>query len=800
MTPDVTCLACHLCGLAARTPCNMTISGQDFVFCCQGCSNVYQILVESGSFDPGDDPSTNPIYRHALALGLLRKDAPQEVKDEGGVVDDLRQCVLQIDGMWCTSCAWLITHALLHERGVSAAEVSFASDTARVTYRPARIGQDDLIDAVKALGYHAETLGESSSTDPRSRRRRADLIRASLTFFFAMNVMMYQISQYAGYRGEAILKILFALSVIVLILAFPIFRRALAAARHGHATMDTLVSLGSLSAFSYSVEQLVTGGRHIYFDTSCMLLALVMVGKYIESGVRANATDALTTLYGLIPRKASVLLGDDERPVAIDRLAIDDLFRVRSGERVAADGVVQTGSANVDESLISGESWPVRRIAGDVVTGGSIVVDGVLDIRVSRTASQGSLSQMIAMVETAMRSKTPAEQWADRISRIFVPCIIGLALITLAAMLLTGHEMSAAMTRAVAVLVIACPCALGIATPMAMSAGVGAAARKGILISDGAAFERLCKLRTIVLDKTGSATEGRFAVHAIEPHGADVAPLAALETMSEHPIARAIVRELPADRILVVTDFCATPGLGVSGRMDGALWFAGNTSLAQQCGSPIPLELSDEGQRHEASGLTVLYWGRSGEQVTGMVALGDQIRAGARELVVVLAQRGIETQMVSGDAEHTVRAVAERLGIRVWRALARPQEKAAWMKSLRDSLPAAALTGMIGDGVNDAPALAQADIGIAMATGADLASHAAQITLLTSDLTRIAELLDLAAKTARVMRQNLFWACLYNVVCIPLAMLGFVSPIWAAVAMMVSSTSVIINTRRVKWL
>ncbi|HEY3329125.1 MAG TPA: heavy metal translocating P-type ATPase [Capsulimonadaceae bacterium] len=800
-------ISCSLCGLPVRSP--VTVDGTDAVFCCHGCSNVYQILVESGSYTPGGDPSTNPIFVQAKALGLLGNPSatidasptPEaKIEGEGGAVDDARQCVLRVDGMWCSSCAWLISHILLKRRGVAAAEVSFLSDTAKITYRPAKIGQDDLVAAIDSLGYHAHPMGEADVTDPRMRRRRSELIRTSFTFFFAMNVMMFQIVQYAGYRGQGVLWFLGALSAIVVGLSWPIFNRAYQAARHAHATMDTLVSLGALTAFAYSIQQLLTGSHHVYFDTACMLLGLVMVGKFLESGVRAKATDALTTLYGLLPRKASVLHDGVERPVAVEQLAVGDIFRVRPGERIAADGIVAAGSAGVDESLLTGESRPSPKAVGDPVTGGAIVLDGALDVSVTRIGPEGALAKMIALVEEAMRTKTPAEQWADRISRVFVPSIIALALATVAVMLLSGHTAAETMTRAVAVLVIACPCALGIATPMAMAAGVGAAASKGILIADGTAFELLCRLKVLVLDKTGTATEGQFAVREVSGEMAALDVLAALETRSEHPIGRAIVRHAAAAELPPVNGFEAVPGMGVAGIVDGQCWFAGSLRYADQQEAAISGDLLARAKQHESAGLTVIYWGRTGAPVAGFVALGDSIRAGAPELVSLLAARNVSVELLSGDARETVDAVAATLGVTRRLAGALPADKAAYVKQRRDELAGAGIVGMIGDGVNDAPALAIADLSIAMASGADVASRASQITLLNADLRRIPELLDLARQTTRIMHQNLFWACAYNAVCIPLAMFGVVQPIWAAVAMMVSSASVILNTRRLKWI
>ncbi|MDR3709068.1 MAG: heavy metal translocating P-type ATPase [Capsulimonadaceae bacterium] len=796
--------------MPARAPVIVIAGGSERIFCCHGCRNVFQILNASGALAPGNDPTSSAIYQQARDLGLIGNAAPAgvspvaspdsmpiELSHEGGAVNDQRQCVLRIDDMWCSSCAWLIQHALLRRHGVSGADVSFASDTARVTYRPARIGPDELAATVRSLGYHVRPLSEADGTGERARHRRAGLIRASLTFLFAMNVMMFQIAQYAGYQGAAFLWILLTLTTVVMALAFPIFHRAFQAARLGHATMETLVSLGSLTAYAYSIQQVLTGGRHVYFDTASMLVALVTVGKFIESGVRASTIDALSMLHGLLPRKACVLNeNSEERLVSIERLEPGNVVRVRPGERIAADGVVANGAADVDESLMSGESRPVAKTTGDAVTGGTIVQGGALDVRITRVGADGALARMIAVVDEALRRRTISEQRADKISRVFVPVIVILAAATVFAMLAGGHALSEAIPRAVAVLVIACPCALGIATPLAISAAVGAAARKGIIVADPSVFEKLGLIRALVFDKTGTLTEGRFAVHCLMPSDADAAPLVALERLSEHPLGRAITRWATEGEPENVSRFEAVAGAGVRGIVRGASWFAGNARLVANLGGGIPENLAAEANRLQAEGLSVVYWGRDGREVTGLIALGDRIRPGAADLAGALSARGITTHMVSGDAGETVRAAAQALGIETWQAQASPSEKAQWIDDVRGGLPSGALVGMVGDGVNDAPSLARSDVGIAMATGAELASRAAHVTLLSTDPRRIRELIDLAKKATRIIRQNLFWACAYNLVCVPLAMLGYVQPVWAAVAMIVSSFTVIVNARR----
>ena len=818
--PAIATAQCDLCGLPARTPVlEPSLAGSN-TFCCQGCRNVWRILRESGQLEGDKDPRQTPIYQQAFQMGLLgpsenpstpyRVPIDVQAPRKGSALDDQRQCVLRIDGMWCMACSWLIEKTLEKQKGVVSAEVSFASDTARVVYKPARTGEDALRDAVQSLGYASSIMGEDDAADPRVQARRSDMIRVTIGFAFAMNVMMLSFVLYAGYTRDLSTGLVHwlpwligVLSIPVFFCAAPIFRRALLAARQGAATMETLVSLGSGVAAVYSTYQLTQGSARVYFDTADMLLGLVMVGKFIESGVRAQASDALTLLYGLMPKKACVLKDGREVPVAVEQLAPDDIVFIRPGERVPADAVVTQGAATVDESLLSGESRPVQKTIQDDLAGGTILLDGTVTARIRRVGSEGTLAQIIALVEAALRRRTPAERWADKISRVFVPLILCLAAGTGLFLAFGLHApLDAVLTRVVAVLVIACPCALGIATPMAMAAGVGAAARAGILIADGGAFETLTRLRLLVFDKTGTLTEGRFAVRTVIPENADLTALAALENASEHPIARALVRYVAEGRgepLPSVTEFERIDGSGVRGCVRGVSLYAGNARLAAASGSSVPPDWLVEAEALAANGLTVIYWGTAGEPALGIVALGDTPRNGAREAIEELTDLGIASEVVSGDAEATTRAVAAQTGLTNWRAQALPQDKASWIEErVRELADSRGSVGMVGDGVNDAPALARADIGIAMASGTDIAARAAQVTLLSGDLKRLPFLVRLARATASIMRQNLFWAFAYNLICVPLAMLGRITPIWAAMAMVLSSVTVLVNTQRLK--
>ena len=539
--PAVT--TCDLCGLTAHAPLAAQLGARSHTFCCAGCRQVYQILMESHQLGEGDDPTQTTLYRQCLQMGLIaRPDAPEmapPAPNSGGAglgvraegadpLHDTREAAFHISGMWCAACAWLIENAVGKTRGVTGCRVFFASDVVKITYRPARIDTNDLVAVIRRLGYTAEPFSEEGGwlDDPAARARRAGLTRTVIAAIFAMNCMMFQIMLYVGYWdplgafGRAITLGTFLTCLPTLWAGWPLFQKAAGAARQGTATMETLISLGSLTAFGFSVWAALHGDtRHIYFDTSAMLIALILLGKYLESGAKSQASGAIALLYGLLPKKATVVTPDGrETLVAVDKLGLGDRILIRPGERIPADGRVVSGTASVDESLLSGESRPISKAPGDLVTGATVATDAPLTVEVTRVGAETTLAQMIALVETALATKSHTERWADAIARRFVPAIILLALATGLTLTFATHTAPAdIMVRVVAVLVIACPCALSLATPLAITTGVGAAAARGILIANTAVLEVLPRVHHLLLDKTGTLTEGRFAVRAFVP-------------------------------------------------------------------------------------------------------------------------------------------------------------------------------------------------------------------------------------------------------------------------------------------
>ncbi len=791
---------CALCGLAVGpTP----IRDADRMFCCPGCQNVYAILMESGLVREGQSLRDTELFRRSLELGLVsnpdRSGNPPPVPPGA----ETRDLLLHVEGMWCTSCAWLIERALCGERGVVSAEVLFASDLLKVKYCPQYLPPQRIAGRVESLGYRVgEYHGPGS---PSSDSARKDLLlRIGVAAFLWANVMTLSTPIYVGYfeqihpAARQFLPWLLALlsAPAVFWSAWPILRAAWLGARQRMVRVEALLGLGITAAWVYSSVQAVRGGPHIYFDTACAIVTLVLAGKLMEHGAKQKAAQALAGLYRMMPTKARLLQSGRERFIAVENLKPGVEFAVKPGERIPADGLVVEGCSGVDESLITGEAAPVVRQAGDEVLAGSLNSTGLLRVRATRAPEESTIAQIVRLVEQALGSRSTLERAVDRVVRWFVPGVVMIAAATWAGGVAGGLSGDTALLRAIAVLVIACPCALGIATPLALTAAVGAAARRGILVNDVRVLETVGRVNVLVLDKTGTVTEGNFRMRgmAAEAGAEALAVVASLEAASEHPLARAVVRHAGENGtpLLPVREAEVSEGMGIRGWVDGRLAFAGNAAMAASCGAEPPARWRQQAEEWEASGHTVSYFGWD-RTVRGVLALGDRVRPDARAMVEALRQRGVHCLMVSGDSKAATEAVARMLGIEEFRAAVKPPEKAAVIDEFRAR---GAIVAAAGDGINDAPLLARADLGIAMGSAADLTMHAAPMVLMCNSLTRIPEAIDLARTTLRVVRQNLFWAFCYNTAGIALAVAGVLNPIVAAAAMVCSSLSVILNSMR----
>jgi heavy metal translocating P-type ATPase len=798
---------CSLCGLKLpRHPHRAESHGTTYEFCCTGCRQVFVLLDESGLL--GGDYKKSDLYQTSLRLGIIGNpddSGREDVTEES--LRDAHELVLRVDGMWCSSCSWLIEKVVRAEPGIVHARVLYASDTAKVYYRPETIGPDRITSLIQKLGY--ATASRDADDDVVSADRRSLLITMGVALFLMMNVMFFSYTMYIGYFQELAPEIRSLVPLILFGLATPavfwcgaaIHRKGLRSLLAGAPTMEALFSIGIFSAYAYSIYSALNGQIHLYFDTATGLVALLLVGKYIELSAKSRASESIQRLYQMLPKKVRVRAPEGERLVSVEKLNVGDTFIVKSGEKIPADGTIVTGRAIVDESLLTGEPTPIEKIAGNAVVASSMNVNGILEIRAERIGRDTILAGIITMVEHALSTRSSLEEIVDRVVRYFIPVVISLAVVVLGVLLASGAGMEAALVRAISVLVVACPCALGMATPLAIAAGIGYAAKNGILIRDGAALQHAGRISTVVFDKTGTITEGTFTLgrcwSGMMPEDEALARVASLEESSNHPIAHALVRAA-RDRGLTLAgaeSVSIHQGSGIEGVAGGKRVVVGKEEFVRKMGFVI-----DETQKQLAghsveAGETIVYFGVEGHDVAGYLLLGDAVKHSASGAVAALHARGIVTRLLSGDSRATTAAIARLTGMEIWDGEALPADKIRVIRELQNGNKTVA---MVGDGVNDAPALAQADVGIAMSEGTEIAVQSASVMLLRDDLKLIPDAIDISRRTLAVIRQNLIWAFAYNCVGIIVAALGLLNPFVAAGAMVASSLSVVGNSMRLR--
>lgn len=730
--------------------------------------------------------------------------------------EPVQETTLDIEGMSCASCVLRVEKALEKTPGVSAANVNFATHQATIQHE-GHVEQGALLKAVEGAGYAAKPVDDihahHSASEHAEHLRMESAgelakMRANLWLAAALTVPVLAISMLWHPRPEWVNWALFALSTPATFwCGRQFFTVAWKALKRWTTTMDTLVAMGAGAAWAYSTYSLFAyaghghmQSEHIYFETGVVIITLILLGRYLESKAKSRMSDSIRKLMELAPEEVTVVdESGAERTIATRDLAIASLVKVRPGERIAADGVVVEGSSFVNESMVSGEPMPVSKNPGDNVIGGTVNDRGSFVFRAEKVGANTALAQIAKLVQRAQGSKAPMQGLADRVSSIFVPIVIVVAILTTVAYLLTGHSLDASIMPAVAVLVIACPCALGLATPTALMVGTGRGAELGILIKDGESLERASRLKTVILDKTGTLTEGKPKLTDVIPFGTwseeeALAFAASLESSSEHPLARAVVTGA-TDRGLAVSlpqDFEAVRGHGVAGTVAGRAGVVGKPSLAANRGFALTAEVHKAVEALERDGKTV-FVAASGDDLA-VLAVADSVAEHSADAVSYLKSMGLTPVMVTGDNQITAAAVAQIVRIDHVRAQVLPADKAEIVKEYQQDGP----TAMVGDGINDAPALAQSDLGIAMGSGTDVAIETASVTLLRSDLRGVAQAIRLARQTLTTIRWNLFWAFVYNVVMIPLAAMGLLSPMLAAAAMAFSSISVILNSLRLR--
>ncbi len=704
---------------------------------------------------------------------------------------------LAVSGMTCAGCAGRVEKALARVPGVTRAAVNLATERAAVEGSGRALRPADLIIAVRRAGYEAEVLAGDSERDQRVlAAEEVRLRRQGARVAAAVGLSVPLLLPMLGVPLPGWLQLLLA-TPVQFVLGARFYVAAWKALRALSGNMDLLVSLGTSAAYLYSLYLLIVlpRGAELYFDASAVVIALVLLGKWLEARAKRSTTQAIRALTALRPTVARVERDGEEIELPAGAVALHDVVVVRPGERVPVDGVVLSGTSRVDESLLTGESLPVAKSPGGKVTGGAINVSGWLRIETTAVGRHTTLSRIIATVESVQAGKAPVQRLVDRVAAVFAPAVLLVALAALAGWWLVGGDLTAGVINAVSVLVIACPCALGLATPTALMVGTGTAARWGILIRDVDALERAHRIDTIVLDKTGTLTEGKPAVTELIPNGISDHELlklaAAAQKGSEHPLAAAVLARAAGHELPPLDRSESIPGMGLTAVVAGRTLLIGSRRLMLDKGVPVE-QLDTPAVRLEDRGRTLM-WIASLEpqpRLEGIIAVSDPLKPASQAAIERLHRMGIETVLLTGDNERTASATAAQLGIGRVLANALPHEKEAEVRRLQAE---GQCVGMVGDGINDAPALAAADIGIAMGTGTDVAMQTAGITLMRGDPQLIGDALAVSRATYEKIRQGLFWAFIFNVIGMPAAALGMLSPVVAGGAMALSSVSVVCN-------
>ena len=803
------------------------IDGRRLVFCCTGCNAIYRVIHEQG---------LDEFYEKRLGW---RPGRP-ELRDVR--VEDFREFIKEvsekerelefiISGIRCASCIWLIEHLLKKSEGVIDIRVNYATHRARLRWAPERIDLNEILRKITSLGYTPKPAFTVEGEEELKRERRDLLIRFGTASFFSMQLMIYTSALYAGYfQGiEENLRRLFQLialamaTPVMFYCGYPFIRNALRGLKNRALNMDVLIFLGSFSAYAYSVAIIILNmlqpsafvKYEVYFDTSAMIITLILLGRYIEQGAKLKASSAIQVLLSLQPSEARLMRGSEEVLVPVKELKPDDLIIVRPGEKIPADGIIIEGSAEIDESMLTGESMPVFKEQGSEVFSGTINTNGRLIIKV-RTVKDTLLSKITQAVLDAQTKRPRIQGLADRIVGLFVPAIIMIAFFTFLYWSFNADKITALM-NAVSVLVIACPCALGLATPLAILIGSTALYSSGIIIKDGNIIEKVATADTVCIDKTGTLTEGRPSLIKIISYERPEEELhiiaASLEHQSEHAVAKAITKDIKKDRLLHVKDFQSVAGMGVKGTIDSHEVVIGNIRFLEGSGIEIREEHKRDFDHYSVKGYTVTGIAIDG-RLHGWFIISDRIAPSASYVIMELKKKAIDIVLLTGDQRRVAEEVSRTLGIEKIHAEVLPVEKAEIIKRLKAEdgrlkdikkpkklfslKPKAFSLIMVGDGINDAPALAVADAGIATGGATDIAMESAQAVLMKNDISLLLTLINISKRTLTIIKQNLFWAFSYNIIAIPLAVSGRIHPIISAILMATSSLLVVGNSLRLK--
>lgn len=719
--------------------------------------------------------------------------------------NELKKNTLLIEGMTCAACSNRVEKALNKLEGVEKANVNLSSNKALVFYNPSKVNEQSLIQAVEKAGYKAEILSEEDKEKAKLlREKEIKSLKRSLVFSALLTLplvvaMFFHIAGEMNILTNGYFQLLLA-TPVQFIIGSRFYKGAYHSLRGKAANMDVLIALGTSAAYFYSVYNLINGVHEYYFEASAVIITLILFGKLLEAIAKGKTSDAIKKLMELRPKTARIYREGKEIEIPIDDINVGDVIVIRPGESLPVDGVVIEGASSVDESMLTGESIPVEKKEGDTVIGATLNKTGSFKFKATKVGKDTMLSQIISMVEDAQGSKAPVQRLADKISGIFVPVVLGIALVTFI-VFYNIDSFNTGLINAVSVLVIACPCALGLATPTAIMVGTGKGAEHGILVKSGEHLELAHKLTTIVLDKTGTITKGSPEVVYIEnfkniDENELIEISAAVENTSEHPLGEAVVNYAKAKNIEFkeTKDFNAIPGKGIKALYNGKKVAIGNRALIKENLIEIETNIEEKIADLEDKGQTVIIVSIDNE-ISGIIGIADKIKESSYNAIKQMKEMGLEIYMITGDNERTAKAIAREVSIENVIAEVLPENKEKIVTKLKKE---GKTVGMVGDGINDAPALASSDVGFAIGTGTDIAIEAADITLIKGDLNGVVTAIRLSHRTMRIIKQNLFWAFFYNTIGIPFAALGYLNPMIAGAAMAFSSVTVVSNSLRLR--
>ena len=773
---------------------------------CAACSA--RIEKNLNKNDGVENAVVNLLANKATVEYETDKIAPKDIIniiEKTGYEVPLTKKTLLIEGMTCAACSARIEKVLNKIDGVTRANVNLSTNKAIVEFPSGLIDDNALIKAVEKAGYKAEVEVERD-LDREKELREKEIKSLKTSFIISailsiplFSAMFFHMAGNMNILTNGYFQLLLA-TPVQFIIGYRFYKGAYHSLRGGGANMDVLVSMGTSAAYFYSLYNLIRGVHEYYFEASAVVITLVLLGKTFEAIAKGKTSEAIKKLMGLQPKTARVIKDGIEVDTPIEKLEIGDIILVRPGEKVPVDGIIVEGNSSLDESMITGESMPVDKSVDDTVIGATINKFGSFKFEATKIGKDTVLSQIIKLVEDAQGSKAPVQRLADKISGIFVPIVVGVAVLTFLGHYFVGGSFNSGLINAVAVLVIACPCALGLATPTAIMVGTGKGAENGILIKSGEHLERAHKMDTIIFDKTGTITKGEPEVTDIISFNgyedAEILRLAAsVEKASEHPLGESIVKKSGEESIELITinSFEAIPGMGLKASIEGKEVLIGNRKLMVK-NDIIIGDKENDLSRLEEGGKTAMLISIDGN-ISGIIAVADKIKETSLEAINKLQDMGLDVYMITGDNERTAKAIAKQIGITHVLADVLPENKASKVDELKAQ---GKHVGMVGDGINDAPALASADVGFAIGTGTDVAMEAADITLMRGDLNGVVTAIRLSHRTMRTIKQNLFWAFFYNSIGIPFAALGFLNPMVAGAAMAFSSVSVVSNSLRLK--